>query len=134
MARKNSIAARKGEHEMRLKREEEIKAKAVAKTEKRLAKDAPPKVRLIPKNLVRGASKNGRILESAKAEMKARKAAARNGTGKSVKPVRSAPKSTPVKPDGTAERRAAASADRKEKRAASAAARRAKADAPMDAE
>lgn len=65
MSKKNKLSRMQAQHAMLLKREEEQKAKALKKKRK-------PSQRVIPKNLVRGASKDPALFEAALAKVKAK--------------------------------------------------------------
>mmetsp|Transcript_65 Transcript_65/g.217 ORF Transcript_65/g.217 Transcript_65/m.217 type:complete len:115 (+) Transcript_65:285-629(+) len=104
MSKKNRLSARKETHKKDIEREKAMKAKQEAKAAKRAA--APPKpARKLPKNLVRGASRNPELFQEAKRIVRAKKKAAR-----------AAPKKMDL--DSTTRRREAATSSRKDARRA----------------
>lgn len=103
MSKKNCVKARKEAHARLVEREKEQKAKKEKKRMKFAAQ--PPKVRAIPKGLVRGSTRRPEQYEEARLIMKMRK-----------KTARTAPKKMELEATGTSKRRAAATAGRKSAR------------------
>ena len=103
MSKKNYVNARKEAHARLVEREKAQKAKQEKKWMKFAAQ--PPKVRAIPKGLVRGSTRNPEQYEEARRIMKLRK-----------KTARSAPKKIELEASGTSKRRAAATSGRKSAR------------------